>query len=237
MIPDLVFVNEAFKRFNREIFEDALPVPRFRMTHARTFRGKLCYRITSSWGGRRAEDFEMRISLDFDLPREEWEDVVIHEMIHLHIAHRCIKDSSSHGPKFRGLMAEINRRHGRHICVTARSTKEQLDKDKRVRGHYLCIVKFNDGRLGMAPVAKSRIFELWDSFSAWPEISNVSWIGTVDTWFNRFPRVMKTKVYITSREELLPHLKGAMRLERASGSGVDAIRAVGARCNPEELLP
>lgn len=237
MIPDLVFVNEAFKLFNREIFEDALPVPRFRMTHARTFRGKLCYRITSSWGGRRAEDFEMRISLDFDLPREEWEDVVIHEMIHLHIAHRGIKDSSSHGPKFRGLMAEINRRHGRHICVTARSTKEQLDKDKRVRGHYLCIVKFNDGRLGVAPVAKSRIFELWDSFRAWSEVSDVSWIGTVDTWFNRFPRVMKTKVYITSREELLPHLKGAMRLERASGSGVDAIRAVGARCSPEELLP
>lgn len=237
MIPDLVFVNEAFKLFNREIFEDALPVPRFRMTHARTFRGKLCYRITSSWGGRRAEDFEMRISLDFDLPREEWEDVVIHEMIHLHIAHRGIKDSSSHGPKFRGLMAEINRRHGRHICVTARSTKEQLDKDKRVRGHYLCIVKFNDGRLGVAPVAKSRIFELWDSFRSWPEVSDVSWIGTVDTWFNRFPRVMKTKVYITSREELLPHLKGAMRLERASGSGVDAIRAVGARCSPEELLP
>ena len=77
----------------------------------------------------------MRISLDFDLPQEEWEDVVIHEMIHLHIAHHDIKDSSSHGPKFRAMMADINRRHGRRICVTARSTKEELDKDKRVRGH------------------------------------------------------------------------------------------------------
>ena len=236
MIPDLVFVNEAFKRFNREIFEETLPVPRFRMTHARTFRGKLCYRVVNSWG-RRAEDFEMRISLDFDLPQEEWEDVVIHEMIHLHIAHHDIKDSSSHGPKFRAMMADINRRHGRRICVTARSTKEELDKDKRVRGHYLCIVRFNDGRLGVAPVAKSRIFELWDSFSAWPEVSGVSWIGTVDTWFNRFPRVMKTKVYITSREELLQHLKGAMRLERTIGAAADSIKAVSVRCTPEELLP
>ncbi|MDE6077944.1 MAG: SprT-like domain-containing protein [Muribaculaceae bacterium] len=237
MIPDLVFVNEAFKRFNREIFEETLPVPRFRMTHARTFRGKLCYRVVNSRGRRRAEDFEMRISLDFDLPQEEWEDVVIHEMIHLHIAHHDIKDSSSHGPKFRAMMADINRRHGRRICVTARSTKEELDKDKRVRGHYLCIVRFNDGRLGVAPVAKSRIFELWDSFSAWPEVSGVSWIGTVDTWFNRFPRVMKTKVYITSRDELLQHLKGAMRLERTIGGAADSIKAVSVRCNPEELLP
>ncbi len=237
MIPDLVFVNEAFKRFNREIFEETLPVPRFRMTHARTFRGKLCYRVVNSRGRRRAEDFEMRISLDFDLPQEEWEDVVIHEMIHLHIAHHDIKDSSSHGPKFRAMMADINRRHGRRICVTARSTKEELDKDKRVRGHYLCIVRFNDGRIGVAPVAKSRIFELWDSFSAWPEVSGVSWIGTVDTWFNRFPRVMKTKVYITSRDELLQHLKGAMRLERTIGGAADSIKAVSVRCNPEELLP
>ena len=237
MIPDLFFVNEAFKRFNREIFEETLPVPRFRMTHARTFRGKLCYRVVNSWGRRRAEDFEMRISLDFDLPQEEWEDVVIHEMIHLHIAHHDIKDSSSHGPKFRAMMADINRRHGRRICVTARSTKEELDKDKRVRGHYLCIVRFNDGRIGVAPVAKSRIFELWDSFSAWPEVSGVSWIGTVDTWFNRFPRVMKTKVYITSREELLKHLKGAMRLERTIGAAADSIKAVSVRCTPEELLP
>ncbi len=246
MIPDLGFVNEAFRRFNEQIFGDALPVPRFRMTHARTFRGKLTYRVSSSWGRRRCSDFEMRISLDFDLPPTEWEDVVIHEMIHLHIASNNLKDSSSHGPVFRRMMTDINRRHGRKITVTARSTKEQLDQDKRVRGHYLCLVRFGDGRLGVAPVAKSRIFELWDSFRSWPEIVNVSWIGTVDPWFNRFPRVMKTKVYITTGEEVLPHLKGALRLERSGGAsgragGIPAapvaIRAVNPNCPPEQLLP
>lgn len=235
MVPDLNFVADTFNRFNVAVFAAALPLPRFRLTHARTFRGKLTYRVTTSWGRRRADDFEMRISLDFDLPQEEWEDVVIHEMIHLHIAHRGIKDSSSHGPKFRAIMTEINRLHGRHICVTARTTKEQLDKDRRVRGHYLCIVKFSDGRLGVAPVAKSRIFELWDTFRAWPEVVNVSWIGTVDPWFNRFPRVRSTKVYITTREALLPHLKGALRLERVTSG--EAIRAVSLRCSPDELLP
>ncbi len=237
MIPDLGFVNEAFKRFNLQIFGDALPLPRFRMTHARTFRGKLTYSIRTVWGRRRCSDFEMRISLDFDLPPSEWEDVVIHEMIHLHIAARGIKDSSSHGPKFRALMAEINRLHGRHVTVTAKSTKEQLDSDKRMRGHYLCIAKFSDGRLGVAPVAKSRIFELWDTFSQWPDVEGVSWIGTVDPWFNRFPRVMKTKVYITTREELLPHLKGALRLERHPGPSGATIRALAPNCGPDELLP
>lgn len=241
MVPDLNFVTQTFNTFNMAVFAGNLPVPRFRLTHARTFRGKLTYRVSTRFGRRHTDDFEMRISLDFDLPRPEWEDVVIHEMIHLHIAHRGIKDSSTHGPKFRALMAEINRLHGRHIVVSAHSTKDDLDKDKRVRGHYLCIVKFSDGRLGVAPVAKSRIFELWDTFRAWPGIVNVSWIGTVDPWFNRFPRVMTTKVYITTAEALLPHLKGALRLERsvasASGRGGETIRAVNLRCSPAELLP
>lgn len=179
----------------------------------------------------------MRLSLDFDLSRAEWEDVVIHEMIHLHIASRGIADSSAHGPKFRGIMSEINRRHGRHIIVVAKSTNEDLDSDKRMRGHYLCLAGFKDGRLGVAPVAKSRIFELWDAFSRWPDVEKVSWVGSVDPWFNRFPRVLSPKLYVTSREEVAPHLKGALRLERHSVAGGDAIRAVSARCDVAELLP
>lgn len=233
MVPDLNFVNETFHLFNSLIFSNDLPLPRFRLTHARSFRGKLTYRFTSVWGKRRCSDYEMRISLDFDLPRPEWEDVVIHEMIHLHIAYKGIKDSSSHGPKFRALMTEINHTHGRHITVTARHTKEELDRDKRVRGHYLCLVRFHDGRLGIAPVAKSRILELWQSFKAWPEIRNVSWIGSVDPWFNRFPRVLKTKVYISSDDELLPHLKGALRLT-LEGS---LLRATPSSAPPSHLLP
>ena len=233
MTPTLSFVSETFEIYNKAIFNGELPLPRFCMTHARTFRGKLCYRHTLSWGRRKCTDFEMRISLDFDLPQPEWEDVVIHEMIHLHIAAKGIKDSSSHGPVFRSLMGEINRRHGRHITISARRTEEELDRDKRVRGHYLCLVRFSDGRLGVAPVAKSRIFDLWNAFSGWSEIRNVSWIGTVDPWFNRFPRVMKTKVYITTDAEVAPHLKGALRLERNG----DSIRAVNPHCTPDALLP
>lgn len=233
MVPDLKFVKVTFEGFNKKIFGDALPVPMFRLTHARTFQGKLCYKRSVMSGRERCSDFEMRISLDFDLPVKDWEDVVIHEMIHLHIAANGLKDSSSHGPVFRKLMYDINRMHGRHITVSAPRTQEQIESDKRVRGHYICLVRFRDGRLGVAPVAKSRIFELWDTFQLWEEISAISWIGSIDPWFNRFPRVMKTKVYISSDVDLSPHLKGALRLERKEG----VIRAVAPGCPPEALLP
>lgn len=233
MIPDLDFTSKSFHKFNEMIFAGKLPTPRFRLTHARTFHGKLVYKWKQTFPRRVSYDFEMRISTDFDFPQEEWEDVVIHEMIHLHIASNSIKDSSSHGPMFRRMMADINRRFNRHISVSGKATPEQKNADKRIRGHYLCLAKFSDGRLGVAPAAKSRIFELWDIVRYFPNVVSHTWIGSVDPWFNRFPRVMKPKLYITTAEELLPHLMGAKLLMNQG----NAIRAISTRCSPDELLP
>lgn len=233
MIPDLTFVKDTFNRFNAVIFGSSLPVPGLVMTRARTFRGKMAWTTHSRFGVRRCRDFEMRISVLFDLPAEEWEDVVIHEMIHYHIAYRNLRDTSSHGPVFRRLMHEINSRHGRHITVSARSTDAQRGADRQVRAHYLCMARFSDGRLGVAPVAKTRIFDLWDAFPAIPGVVSVKWAGVTDPWFNRFPRVMKPKLYLSSADELLPHLKGGMPLCREGG----VIKVVSRRCFPDELLP
>ena len=233
MIPDVAFVADAFRRFNALIFGGSLPEPRFRLTRARTFHGKLAYKWRQTLLRRVAYDFEMRVSTVFDFPTEAWEDVVIHEMIHLHIASNGIKDSSSHGPAFRRMMTDINRRFGRHIAVSGKSSPGQTAADSRVRGHFLCIAKFSDGRLGVAPAAKSRIFELWDIARFFPDIVDYTWVGSVDPWFNRFPRVLKPKLYLASREELLPHLRGARLLLNRG----NAIRAVSTRCSPDELLP
>lgn len=233
MIPTIQFVKDSFRRFNHDIFDGSLPEPKFVMTRARTFRGKMVYYRKSVFGKRICSDFEMRISVTFDLPVAEWEDVVIHEMIHYHIAYRNIHDSSAHGPTFRKLMCLINSRYGRNITVSAHSTDEQRNADRQMRAHYLCLAKMSDGRLGVAPVAKTRIFELWDVLPSIPGVMAVSWVGAIDPWFNRFPRVMTPKLYISSAEEVMPHLKGALRLEKTG----DKIRPDGKRFLPEELMP
>ena len=55
------------------------------ITGARGFVGRLQYRTVRDWRGRvvRSEDFVLRISRHFDLPEEEVEDTLIHEMIHM----------------------------------------------------------------------------------------------------------------------------------------------------------
>ncbi|MDE6299241.1 MAG: SprT-like domain-containing protein [Muribaculaceae bacterium] len=233
MRPDINFVGQTFDRYNAEIFNSSLPVPKFVLTKARTFRGKLVYQRTRTWHGFRCHDFEMRISVSFDSPQREWEDVVIHEMIHLCIASRGIEDQSAHGPEFRKMMNEINRVHSRNISVSTHTTPEEQEADTRIRAHYLCLAKFSDGRLGVAPVAKSRVFELWESLERFPGVESISWLGTTDPWFNRFPRVLKPKFYIVEQRDVVLHLSNSLRLERRGGF----LRAVNQHCSPDELLP
>ncbi len=233
MVPSLPFIVSSFHKFNTSVFSSRLPVPKFTLTKARTFQGKLVYRRKNTSGGVKCYDFEIRISTLFDLGLREWEDVIVHEMIHLHVAFSGLRDSSSHGPVFRKIMADINRCHGRNITVSGHATEAQRDADRQVRAHYLCVAKFSDGRLALAPVAKSRIFELWDAFRGFPALMSMKWIGSVDPWFNRFPRVMRPKLYATSEAELKPHLKGGVLLERDGG----VVRPVNRRCYPDELLP
>lgn len=206
------------------------------MTRARTFRGKLCYKVTRSLKGIKRHDFEMRISVNFDLPPAVWEDVVIHEMIHLKIAFEGIKDRSSHGPVFRRLMSEINKKHNRNIRVSARSADSEKtghNVETRIKAHYICLARFTDGRLSMAPVARNRIFSMWNMKDYFPQITALKWIGSTDVWFNSYPHIRQPKLYIIKEENLLPHLRGAVLLERKD----NMIKIVNRRCSPGELLP
>lgn len=232
MLPDRKFVVDTFNLYNAAIFNSRLPLPQISLSRARTFRGKLTYRKKSVFGKTLCSDFEIRVSTLFDLDRKVWEDVVIHEMIHYYIAFMGICDTSSHGPVFRKMMHGINASHNRNITVSSRSTEGE-SVDRRLRAHYVCLAKFSDGRLGVAPVAKTRIFELWNTFQSFPDVVNVKWIGVIDPWFNRFPRVMTPKLYLANKEELERHLKGGVLLER-EGS---VVRPVSRRCYPDELLP
>ena len=217
MVPDLDFVRKAFLCFNERIFSGKLPLPGFSLTRARTFRGKFTYRISRNLLGTKAHDFVMRLSILFDLPEAEWEDVVIHEMIHLYIASNGINDRSSHGPQFRKMMHLINSRHGRNIRISVRSKadgKESPHPDRRVRSHYVGIARFKDGGFGFAPVAKTKIFHLWDMGKYFPDLVSLTWIGSLDPFFNSFPHIRSPKLYKIDAETLESHLRGAQPLQK-----------------------
>lgn len=212
MQPTLPFLQEKFNYFNHLCFNGELPTPVIRLTKARTFGGKLTWTAKKGLFKKGWHSPVISISTLFDIPENEIEDILLHEMIHFCILVRKIKDTSPHGKEFRNMMEQINLRHGRHITVSLRHTERQTALDTSQRRHLVCVVQLNKGITGITVSAQSRIFDLWAEINGHPEVSNARWYVTTDPYFNRFPRSRTLKIYKANPQELTTHLAGALRL-------------------------
>ena len=144
MIPTIEYIQARFDEYNARFFEGALPPVPIKLSHARTFLGKLTFRRHRTWlfGATRNENFTLRINAKMDLPEELIEDTILHEMIHYYIAVNQLRDTSSHGRLFRREMARINADGNRHITISYRLSKEQLlelypEKNEQIEAYFL----------------------------------------------------------------------------------------------------
>ena len=222
MIASAEFVKEAFGKFNAEIFGGVLPVPHFQLSRARSFLGKLRYKVTPRALGRKPvySDYTLIISTLYDLPLTELEDVVIHELIHYLLMIRGIEDSSAHGPQFRSYMNAINERFGRNITI---SHKGRAADTKRV--HYVGVCELNgevkavgasrdkvrklqqEDKLGLIVCSKDMAPRLAAGVRKIFPVSKIDWYVTNHPYFSKFPHLRTVKMYLVPRTEL-PTLTG-----------------------------
>ena len=215
MRPTQEYIEHRFREFNEQYFGGQLPMVPVRLTSARTYLGLLGFkRRRTLLGGTLNYDFVLRISIRIDLPEREVEDTLLHEMIHLYIASKQLKDTSPHGRLFRRLMADINRRYDRHIAISHSRTAAEQAQDAQRRLHLLCVSTFDSGERGITIAAKSRVFLLWDMMPAFPHVVETRWYATYDPYFNRYPRTLAPKVYRINPDDLIAHLKDARPILR-----------------------
>ena len=214
MIPTVQYLEERFDTFNRMCFDGALPRIPIKLSRARSVIGRLLYRPVRARRGRIVgrEDFLIRISTRFDLPEAEVEDTLIHEMIHYWIAWKGLRDSSSHGRVFRAMMQEINRKYGRHLTVSHKTTPAELDRDTRIREHLLCVSTLSDGRTAVTVCNPKSAPAIRRVFRLAAAVRTQAWFRSLDPWFNRFPRCRSPKLFPVDPDVLRPHLEGALPL-------------------------
>ena len=210
MIATPEYVKERYAHFNEVCFEGTLPEVPIVLSKAKTFLGKLEYESVRGLFGRvvSTRGFRIKISTIYDLPEEELEDVIIHEMIHLYIASRRIKDSSSHGKVFREMMATINEKHGRHVNVShprSRSLSQQVNGTGPVT-RYVCISTFRDGRRGVTVCIEKRLVQMMKDLMLYYDLAGVAAYRSDDPFFARFPKSHKPRIFKVNQKELEKHL-------------------------------
>lgn len=218
MKPTTDYIERKFLEFNTLMFDGKLTMPPIQLSRARTFVGQCAAKKRRTLlHGTRLFDFRLKFSISFDLPEEEWEDTIIHEMIHYYIGVNGLKDTSAHGKIFRKMMEDINQRFGRKVTISHKSTpeqKEQLYSEKKV-WHVIALVSFADGQKGLKvlPRIRQRIEAYRNTLLSDKRIGKIDLFMSNDPYFNRFPCSSAFNVILANEEEFMPHILQAEILE------------------------
>lgn len=214
MRATLTCISSKFKEFNETIFGGALPSVTIRISGSLGKLGSFEYPVRRTRGVcRPAPERDLagcciRISSRLDMPEDQIEDVLIHEMIHYKIWYDRLEDVSAHGPVFRKMMNDINRRFNRNISVRGNVTGELSDSDTRVKNHYIAVTEWKDGTVGMSPVCRTWIFDIHSRFAGSPDLVALRWYWSQDSYFNRF-KTFRSARYYKMTAEMLSHIGSA----------------------------
>lgn len=202
MTATLEYIETKFRFYNDLIFNTELKDVPFRTYRARRSLGLVRFRRTLL--SRKVIDLGLNCAVD--LPENELDDILIHEMIHLYIFQKHIHDSSAHGPVFRRYMSQINHTFGRNITISRKIETQSkiISPKKRVlflsdseSGKYIVVV--------IAPSSNS-VSRLKSYLEK--EYHSVRIFNIVDPFFEKyFSRGPRYRLYKVSREEIDEHIR------------------------------
>lgn len=116
------FISSKFSLFNREYFGGVLDMPEFRIVRVKSYLGRYHWKYGGygSDGCRLLLESVIYISDRYDRSEFEYCNTLLHEMVHLYIRQKGIRDSRSHhGEVFYSIASRINREGGWRISVCA----------------------------------------------------------------------------------------------------------------------
>ena len=215
MIATLDFLVKRFETFNHAYFDGALPPVPIKLGRAVRSLGSCTYKKRRKWFGKlEYYDFCLHISTRYDLPEEELEDILLHEMIHYEILVNQLQDTSAHGRLFRARMKQFNEQYGRHISVSHRYTLPPVAAPKEMRPQVVARVLMKNGRIGVKrlPASLQRINAYRRGLLRSGEVASVDFYLTDDPYFLRFPKSSALNIFFPADPDLPAHFTAARLL-------------------------
>lgn len=200
-------IEELFRRCNETYFGGRLPQPSLAVTRARTRLGSFSCKWQRSLRGRRMAMPKICISSYYALTSEQQTDVMAHEMIHYYIALNRLKDTSAHGKLFRGMMEELNRRHGLHISVSSNASKLPRALSHKPKKRLLLAMRLADGRCLLSAVSPASAPRIEIQIRHTAEISWHKWAETSNPDYSEWPQVRTLRGRIVTEEQMLKALE------------------------------
>ena len=140
------YIERSFDKYNEKYFGGSLIKPTFRIIHGRRMLGhfKAIRRGNAAVGGYVDCGYIISISDFYDRCEKDYDNTIIHEMIHQYIRQNGIRQNGPHGHAFKKECDRINR-DGWNLarCTNISSWKVSEENQEKIglKTYSLCIFK------------------------------------------------------------------------------------------------
>ncbi|MBR3067073.1 MAG: SprT-like domain-containing protein [Prevotella sp.] len=118
MVANYANMLDAFCLYNEKYFEGKLPIPMFDLLHSFRTCGYFHCDYEQGWFNKTLYNFRISMTDYYDFTPKQFEDILVHEMIHYYLAYFGIDKSISHGREFKKMAKQLNRDYGLNITKT-----------------------------------------------------------------------------------------------------------------------
>ena len=183
-------LREWFHQFNAAYFESELPEPKLLVSKSRTQLGQFsCRRVRKGlFSGYKTVGYTIKVSEFYDMQEREYQQTLLHEMIHYYIAFTGAKDTSPHGRLFRELMARLNAVGGWHITVSSRTGQYQVRQQAVETQYLLMLLTTTDGKHYVSVVNPSFRKFIEHQAAQSPQVTTCQWVVSRDTRYATWPK-------------------------------------------------
>lgn len=104
------YIRGSFIKYNVLYFNNLLKMPNFKIIHSKRHLGTLSIKRRANFAfGGYLKEHTISVSDYYDRTEKQYDNTIIHEMIHLYISQNDIIDNGSHGRHFKAECARINK--------------------------------------------------------------------------------------------------------------------------------
>lgn len=198
MVLTIDYIKERFNKYNKLYFNGSLIEPSFKISKGKRVLGLMSW--TQNFLGQKS--YTISISKYYDRTEKQYDNTIIHEMIHLSIHQKKIRDNGSHGRYFKAECARINR-DGWDLARTTDTrdwgiSNEVADKIKSKK--YDVFVYKTNGKQYIIRVSSNRIDTYKNYFLR--KCIEFKYYQVSDRIFEEFPRnVNHFRGYYIDRKE------------------------------------
>ncbi len=201
-----------FHDFNIRYFQEKLPEPRLLVSRSRTQLGQFsCRRLRKGlFRGYTTTGYTIKVSEYYDMEERDYQQTLLHEMIHYYIAFVGAKDTSPHGRLFRELAERLNNAGGWHITVSSRTDHLRARNQKSSAQYLLVLFKSSDNHYFLSVVNPDYRNYIARQAQSSPMIADCRFVVSHDERYATWPRTRTLRGRRITEKEYLQIIANSM---------------------------